>query len=217
MDEVFIEPAMRPILEAMRAAASGNAPRPSVTPQRMRLRAAQQFEPWNRQPPPLTCIHDLALPARDGARGVRCYHPDGRSPAPLLLYLHGDGWVAGDLAIEDRALRILARESGAKIVSLDYRLAPEDPFPAAIEDTMAAFGWLREHAQELGGSKRALALGGASARANIALAATLRLRDEAMPLPAQLVLFYGVYGVDRNTASDRLFGTPEFSRPLAHM
>ena len=82
---------------------------------------------------------------------------------------------------------------------------------------MAALEWLRGHAQELGGSARALALGGASAGANIALAAALRLRDEALPLPAQLVLFYGVYGVARNTESDRLFGTPEFSGPLANM
>ena len=217
VDEVFIEPAMRPILEAMRAAASGNVPRPSVTPQQMRLRAAQQFEAWNRQPPALTCVRDLDLPARDGPLRARYYDPDGRLPAPLLLYLHGGGWVAGDLDIEDRALRILAQASGAKIVSLDYRLAPEHPLPAAIEDTVAAFGWLREHALDLGGSARALALGGASAGANIALAAALRLRDQSMPLPAQLVLFYGVYGADRNTESDRLFGTPEFSGPLANM
>lgn len=150
-------------------------------------------------------------------RRARWYDPDGRPQAPLLLYLHGGGWVVGDLEIEDRALRMLALASGAKIVSLDYRLAPEHPFPAAIEDTVAACGWLREHAQELGGSTRALALGGASAGANIALAAALRLRDEALPLPAQLVLFYGVYGADRNTESDRLFGTPEFSGPLANM
>ena len=91
VDEVFIEPAMRPILETMRAATFGNKPPPSVTPQQMRFRAAQQFEPWNRQPPPLTCIRDLALPARDGSRRARYYDPDGRSPAPLLLYLHGGG------------------------------------------------------------------------------------------------------------------------------
>lgn len=82
---------------------------------------------------------------------------------------------------------------------------------------MAALEWLREHAQELGGSARALALGGASAGANIVLAVALRLRDETLPLPAQLVLFYGVYGVDRNTESDCLFGTPEFSGPLTNM
>lgn len=217
MDNVFIEPAMRPILDAMRAAASGKAPGQSVTPEQMRLRAAAQFEAWNRQPPPLAGSRDLDIPVGNGMRRARYYDPDGCCPAPILLYLHGGGWVVGDLEIEDRALRILALESAAKIVSLDYRLAPEHPFPAAIEDTVAAFEWLREHAHELGGTARALALGGASAGANIALATALRLRDEAMPLPAQLVLFYGVYGVDRNTESDRLFGSAEFSGPLANM
>lgn len=217
MDDVFIEPAMQSILADLRAAVSGRAPGQRVTAEQMRLRAAGQFKAWNRQPPPLRGVRDLDIPMGDGVRRARWYDPDGRSPAPLLLYLHGGGWMVGDLEIEDRALRILALASGVKIVSLDYRLAPEHPFPAAIEDTLATVTWLREHAPELGGSARALALGGASAGANIALAAALRLRDESMPLPAQLVLFYGVYGVDRNTASDRLFGTAEFSGPLANM
>lgn len=217
MDKVFIEPAMQPILEAMRAAASTRVPGQPVTPEQMRVRAASQFEAWNREPPALAGVRDLDIPIGAATRRARWYDPDGHSPAPLLLYLHGGGWVVGDLDIEDRALRVLALESGARILSLDYRLAPEHPFPAAIEDTMAAFAWLRAHAQELGGSARALALGGASAGANLALATALRLRDEALPLPAQLVLFYGVYGVDRDTESDRLFGTPEFSGPLANM
>src|SRR5574337_1228408 len=208
---------MQPILEAMRAAASTRVPGQPVTPEQMRVRAASQFEAWNREPPALAGVRDLDIPIGAATRRARWYDPDGHSPAPLLLYLHGGGWVVGDLDIEDRALRVLALESGARILSLDYRLAPGHPFPAAIEDTMAAFAWLRAHAQELGGSARALALGGASAGANLALATALRLRDEALPLPAQLVLFYGVYGVDRDTESDRLFGTPEFSGPLANM
>ena len=216
MDNTFVEPAMQPILTAMRAASARATGQP-VTPEQMRLRAARQFAYWNRQPPVLAQVRDLDIPTGRGVRRARWYDPDGRLQAPLLLYLHGGGWVLGDLDIEDRALRTLALESGAKIVSLDYRLAPEHPFPAAIEDTVTAFAWLRRHAQELGGSARALALGGASAGANIALAAALRLRDEDLPLPAQLLLFYGVYGVDRNTESDRLFGTPEFSGPLANM
>lgn len=217
MDKVFIEPAMQPILEAMRAAASTRVPGQSLTPEQLRVRAATQFEAWNREPPSLVDVRDLDIPVGGSMRRARWYDPDGRSQAPLLLYLHGGGWVVGDLETEDRALRVLALESGVKIVSLDYRLAPEHPFPAAIEDTMASLAWLRAHAKELGGSARTMVLGGASAGANIALAAALQLRDEALPLPAQLVLFYGVYGVDRNTESDRLFGIPEFSGPLANM
>jgi len=116
-----------PSSTGMRAAASGRASGPPVTPEQMRLRVASQFEAWNRQPPPLESMRDLDIPRGAGMRRARWYDPDGRAHAPLLLDLHGGGWVVGDLEIEDRALRMLALESGAKIVSLDYRLAPGHP------------------------------------------------------------------------------------------
>ncbi len=215
-DEVSIEPAMLPIIEGMREAATrGTGSPPSFVA--MRERAAAMFDPWNRDPPALHAVRELDVPGGAGTRRARLYDPHGRSPAPLLLYLHGGGWVIGDLDTEDRALRVLALASGARIVSLDYRLAPEHPFPAALEDTVAAFGWLHAHAHELGGVPGALALGGASAGANIALGAALALRDRGLASPALLVLMYGVYGSDRSTESDRLFGKPEFSGPLVHM
>lgn len=217
LDEVFVEPAMQPILAAMEAAVTEARSRSAPDAATMRVRAAKQFAAWNLEPPQLAGTRELEIPGAAGMRRARLYDPDGRSPAPLLLHLHGGGWVVGDLEIDDRALRVLALESGARIVSLDYRLAPEHPFPAALDDTVAAFGWLREHAREFGASPGALALGGASAGANLALAAALRMRDTALPLPAQLVLFHGVYGIDRDTESDRLFGIPRFSGPLLNM
>ena len=208
---------MRPIIAAMRAAAASGAPASTVPLTQMRMRAAAQFAPWNADPPALASVHDFDVPGGTGQRRARLYDPRGRTPVPLLLYLHGGGWVIGDLDMEDRALRVLALESGARIVSLDYRLAPEHPFPAALQDAVAAFGWLRAHAGELGGTADSLAIGGASAGANIALGATLDLRNRGQTLPALMVLMYGVYGTERTTESDRLFGSPELSGPLVHM
>lgn len=217
MDDIDIEPAMQPIVAAMEAMAASAAPRPPPDAAAMRLRAAEAFAAWNRDPPQVAATHDFDLPGPGGALRVRAYDPHGEGPGPALLYLHGGGWVIGDLEIEDRALRLLALASGARIFSLDYRLAPEHPFPAALEDTVAAFAWLRRNAAEAGVLPHAVALGGASAGANIALGAALSLRDAGRALPAQMVLFYGVYGSERDTESDRLFGVPRFSGPLVHM
>lgn len=214
---MHIDPEMQAILEVSRHQTVARPLEGTVTPKEMRIRAATLFAPWNAAPPSLAAIHNIDIPGAVGNLNVRIYDPHGLPDVPLLLYLHGGGWVIGDLELEDRALRLLALESGAKIISLDYRLAPEHPFPAAIEDTVATLRWISRHARELGGCTDRIALGGASAGANIALAATLWLRDRGGPLPAFLLLFYGVYGIDRDTESDRLFGGAEFGGALVHM
>ncbi len=216
-DGMIIEPAMQTILDNMRLWATTRAPLGSVPPPEMRLRAAAMFAPWNLDPPLVANVRDFNIPGGCGMLRARLYDPDERKDAPILLYLHGGGWVIGDLESEDRALRLLALEGGTKIVSLDYRLAPEHPFPAAIEDAAAALQWLSQHVQDLGGRREHLALGGASAGANLSLATALWQRDHGGVMPSFLLLFYGVYGVDRNTESDRLFGGPDFGGPLVNM
>ena len=216
-DQTVAEPAMQVILAAMRQQDQNRPPLGAVPPPDMRARASAQFAAWNQEPPPLATVRDFEIPGGEGLRPARLYDPDSHTGAPLLLYLHGGGWVIGDLDLEDRALRLLAQESGSKIVSLDYRLAPEHPFPAAIEDTSAALEWLKQNGEALGAQRGKLALGGASAGANLALATALYQRDRGGALPDFLLLFYGVYGVDRNTESDRLFGGPDFGGALVHM
>lgn len=117
-------------------------------------------------------------------------------PGPVLLYIHGGGWVGGSIALNERACQKLARESGSDVVSISYRLAPAHPFPAGLEDCHAALAELR---QRFPG--RPFLAGGASAGANLALA--MAFEEDLLGL----LLFYGVFGDDLATESHKAFGT----------
>jgi acetyl esterase/lipase len=130
---------------------------------------------------------------------VRVYTPGTPSGAGLL-WIHGGGLVLGSAALDDRTCAETARETGAVVVSVDYRLAPKHPFPAAIDDCSAAFEWLRHHAPELGIDPGRLAVGGQSAGGGLAAALVQRLVDSGARLRAQW-LFCPM--LDDRTAADR--------------
>ena len=123
---------------------------------------------------------------------ARIYLPPGEAlPRPVMVYTHGGGWVIGAVATVDPFCRLLSEAAGVIIVSVEYRLAPEHPYPAALEDTLAAFDWVAAHAHEWGGDASRLALGGDSAGANLAAVTANRLCAEpgADALRAQLLLY----------------------------
>jgi acetyl esterase len=127
--------------------------------------------------------HDLELAPGLGARAYRAVKED----APLLVYFHGGGWVAGSVETVDPFCRLYARAAGVNILSVDYRLAPEHPYPAALDDGMVAVRWARAHAATLDSSPERIALGGDSAGANIAAVLANRLcADGADGAPAWL-------------------------------
>jgi acetyl esterase len=95
----------------------------------------------------------------------RLYTPHGLAPLPVLVYLHGGGWVSGSVATHDPFCRLLSEAAGVIVVSVEYRLAPEHPYPAAVKDTLAAVHWAVDHVGQWGGDARRLALGGDSAGA----------------------------------------------------
>jgi len=105
-------------------------------------------------------ISDREIPGPHGPIPVRLYAPESREPQPLLVYFHGGGWVLGSHDSDDPMLRDLCRRSGALIVSVNYRHAPEHRFPAAAIDALAAVRWVGEHARELGGIAGQLAVAG---------------------------------------------------------
>jgi acetyl esterase len=112
------------------------------------------------------------------------------APAPTLLYLFGGGWVTGGLDDVAPSCRRLANAAGCAVAAVGYRLAPEHPFPAALDDCVAATRWLAEHARELGLDARRLAIGGASAGGNLAALLSLRARDDGGPrLTSQLLVY----------------------------
>jgi acetyl esterase len=108
---------------------------------------------------------------------------------PILVWYHGGGFVIGDLETADRTCRKLASGTGALVVSVDYRLAPEDPFPAGPNDCFSALQWVVDHATQLGGDASRVAVGGDSAGGNLAAVAALQARDEGLPLRYQLLVY----------------------------
>jgi len=141
---------------------------------------------------------ELKSVAEDGFNGaernikVRIYRPQGDRPRglPCLVYFHGGGWVVGDLDTHDHVCRYLAYGAEALVVSVDYRLAPEHKFPAALDDCVAAVQWVADTANELGIDRERIAIGGDSAGGNLAAATAIVLRDNGGPALALQLLIY---------------------------
>jgi acetyl esterase/lipase len=147
-------------------------------------------------------VEDLVLGAGPPAR---LYVPLGApDPCPLLVYFHGGGFVCGDLDTHDSTARFLAHNAGLRVLSVDYRLAPEHPFPAPIEDGLAALGFAFQNAERLGADPGAIAVGGDSAGGNLA-AAVAQLARDGGHAPAYQLLLYPVTDWSRKTVSYRLF------------
>ncbi len=135
-------------------------------------------------------VRDVRIPGPAGEIPARVYMPDGDAPFPVLVYYHGGGFTIGSIAGYDATLRALANASGCVVVSVDYRLAPEHPFPAGFEDCFAATRWIADHAASLGVDPSRLAVGGDSAGGNLAAGVALRARDEGGPAIAFQLLIY---------------------------
>ena len=148
-------------------------------------------------------VADLEVPTPDGPLAARHYAPEEPGgPHPLVVYFHGGGFVIGDLDVYDQSCRLLCRHAGVHVLSVDYRLAPEHPFPAAVDDAAAAFDWAHAHAAELGADPARVAIGGDSAGGNLA-AVTAR---EAGTRPfAQLLIYPAVDPKARRHPSHDLF------------
>ena len=141
----------------------------------------------------------------DGPAGnkiaIRIYWPKGEGPFPVALYIHGGGWVIADLDTYDASPRALANLANAVVVSTHYRQGPEHKFPAAHDDTFAAYQWVLKNGKSLKGNAERIAVVGESAGGNMALAVALQARDKKLQMPAGLVLVYPVAGYDFETPS----------------
>jgi acetyl esterase len=137
---------------------------------------------------------ELTVPTQHGEIPVRVYRPNAPSarPRPLLVWLHGGGWVIGDLQSADPTARDLAVQADAIVASVDYPLAPESPFPAAPEACHAVASWLAAHAGELGADPARIAIGGDSAGGNLAAVTALLARDRGGPEFKLQLLVYPV-------------------------
>ena len=157
-------------------------------------------------PPEVEFVRDLAIPGPESEIPIRAYRGEAPtdSPRPVLVYYHGGGWVLGTLDSIDGACRRLARRGECVVVSVDYRLAPEHPFPAAVEDAAAALRWTADNAEVFGGDPERLAVGGTSAGGNLAAATALRARaNERLPDVARQFLLYPITNYALDTDSHR--------------
>jgi acetyl esterase len=195
---VAIDPELRDYLAAVAAAVPPiAAPTPSARRARMEQIARLFPFPADRV---ARQDHWLTMPGRDIF--MRIYRSrSGRLPA--ILYLHGGGWVAGSVNTHDGICAALANEADAVVVSVQYRLAPENPFPAPNDDAFAALQWLADSAGDLDIDVSRIALAGDSAGAHLALGAAIEARDRGGPPIALQILFYPVVAPDFETASYR--------------
>ena len=168
--------------------AANDVPIETVTPELMRSMYAAISGLGSK--PDMASVADRSCPGHACDVPVRVYVPvDEPGPRPVLVYFHGGGWVIGDIESHDSTVRKLAAASGVTVVSVDYRLAPEDPFPAAVDDCLAAVRWVVDNAGDLDVDPSRLAVGGDSAGGNLAAVAARRLRDDGVPVAFQLLVY----------------------------
>jgi acetyl esterase len=147
----------------------------------------------SRLPIPMAAVKAVEIPGSGGPIPGRLYTPGGLpagAPTPLLLYFHGGGWVIGDLDTHDGVCRFLAAAAGTAVLAVDYRLSPEHPFPAPVEDAWAAFAWAVANAAALGIDPARIAVGGDSAGGNMAAVVSLLARAGGGAAPAMQLLIY---------------------------
>ena len=140
---------------------------------------------------PVASVQDTTVDGAAGPIKARVYRPEGEGPFPTVAFFHGGGFVIGDLETHDNVCRDICRGARAVVVAVDYRLAPEHPFPAGIDDAVAATKWVVAHAGELGGTST-VGVAGDSAGGNFSAVVAQQLRDVGIPLAAQFLIYPAV-------------------------
>jgi acetyl esterase len=185
-----LDPQCRDIIDA--AAAAGGSPFEHADHRVVRDAYAATTAAYRHRSGELENVVEAGFDGPGGKIQVRIYRPrnDRDGGLPCLVYFHGGGWVVGDLDTHDHVCRYLAHGAGALVIAVDYRLAPEHKFPAALDDCVAAVQWVADAADVLGVDRERIAIGGDSAGGNLAAATAIVLRDNGGPALALQLLIY---------------------------
>src|SRR5438270_1625533 len=212
---VSLDPDAAAVFKAFQEA--GRPPYETVSPAEARDLYWKGRLVTNPEPPEMKSVETLAIPAPHGSIAARSYTPNlirkTNGVAPCLVFFHGGGWVIGDLDSHDVVCRKLAEEGQLIVVSVDYRLATEHKFPAAVEDAIAATRWIADKAGSLGIDASRLMVGGDSAGGNLAAVVAIAARDGEGPAIAAQVLIYPAIDFALTHPSHR---EPETSILLTH-
>ncbi len=182
-------------------------PPEAMTPAEARTLRRRLAAVYGGRPAAVGAVRELEIDASVAIR-ARHYVPvaDGGSRPPLLVYFHGGGFTFGDLDTHDGVCRLLCRHAGAHVLAVDYRLAPEHPFPAAVEDARAALAWAHANAAELGADPARVGVGGDSAGGNLAAVAAQLAAHDGGPAPVLQLLIYPTVDFTTRRRSRELFG-----------
>lgn len=185
---------------------AGKPPFEALTPAEARAAYAASWDVLQPAAQEVASVRDLAIPGPAGTLALRVYRGAGTQAGeqlPAMLFIHGGGWVIGNLQSHDRLCRALANAARACVVAVDYRLAPEHPYPAGLEDCKTAWQWLHAQAGELHVDPARIAIGGDSAGGNFAAVLALMGRDGSVPAAFQQTLLYPVVDVAAESESYR--------------
>jgi acetyl esterase len=204
IDGQVLDPEVQLMLRLLQLSGRGRFEEQSVAEAREEIR--REAASFRGSATPVADVEEVELAGPGGALGARLYVPEGvPAPSAMLVYFHGGGWVLGDLDTHDAPSRFLAREGRLRVLSVDYRLAPEHPFPAAVEDAVAALRFAIEEAASLGADPARVAVGGDSAGGNLAAAAARLAVAEGGPAPTFQLLIYPVTDLSHKRRSYDLF------------
>lgn len=179
--------------------------RTQPTPADAAMAVAEDMTGSKPEPEVVAKTEDVMIPGAAGDLEARVYWPEGAEeggePLPVILYFHGGGWVIADLDVYDASPRALANQADAIVVSVHYRQGPEDKFPAAHDDAIAAYSYVVENAGEWNGDSERIAVAGESAGGNLALNVAIAARDQKLTMPDAVLAVYPVAGDDLETPS----------------
>ncbi len=170
--------------------ASGAQPVTAQTVGQVRSSYRKKSEKFGGPAAPMAEVRELVAQCPERGIPLRLYRPAGvPEPGPALIYVHGGGWVIDDLGSHDKICRVIAAKTPCRVIAVDYRLAPEHPFPDGLNDVLAALAWIAENATSLGVAGDRLAIGGDSAGGSMSAAACLDARAKGIQLRAQVLIY----------------------------